>query len=519
MNELMFQLLVLVSIFISMRLLFRLSYRACTNIVVLLILMYCSFESYLGLSQLLGYSSSNNRLYTMTGSFENPGPFGGFLSVCISLFVPYLLINKPNAHAHLSCKVQYWLTLVGTVCAVIILPSTQSRSAIVALGCSLILFLAGNEKMRPIIKDVLKKYGIWIVTGTVLLGFGAYKFKKPSADGRIFMDRICLKAMCANGWKGTGIGHFGGIYGETQAKYFKEQIEAYGADKLNWRVIDEHDRLTADCPDNAFNEYLFIGVEAGPLAMLLFLCVMVAVIVISFKRRTIWCYGLMSFAVFALFSYPLHVRHFQILLPVLLAGCISDGKDRKGMFWLVSEVSGIAVLFSIIFLKIPDHREYRRAESAWQTAANWHSLGLYDYVVESCDTLLPYMKHNTDFLFAYGQSLNKTGNYEKSDSILKIGTEISSDPMFWNVMGNNSLALGRYREAEERYVHAFYMVPNRLYPLNLLTKLYHVERDSARFIDLADIVETFVPKVESVSTERMRSEIRELKNGYLFLEK
>ena len=59
------------------------------------------------------------------------------------------------------------------------------------------------------------------------------------------------------------------------------------------------------------------------------------------------------------------------------------------------------------------------------------------------------------------------------------------------------------------------MVPNRLYPLNLLAKLYHAEGDTVRFLDMADNVELFVPKVESVNTERLRSEIRELKSCYI----
>ena len=81
-------------------------------------------------------------------------------------------------------------------------------------------------------------------------------------------------------------------------------------------------------------------------------------------------------------------------------------------------------------------------------------------------------------------------------------------------MGNNSLAQGKYREAEYRYKHAFQMVPNRLYPLYLLARLYHTEGDTARFLDMADRMESFVPKVESVQTERLRSEIRELKSDY-----
>ena len=66
-------------------------------------------------------------------------------------------------------------------------------------------------------------------------------------------------------------------------------------------------------------------------------------------------------------------------------------------------------------------------------------------------------------------------------------------------MGNNSLALGKYREAEDRYKHAFYIVPNRLYPLYLLAKLYHEEGDTAKFMYIADKISSFPPKVESIN--------------------
>jgi len=96
-----------------------------------------------------------------------------------------------------------------------------------------------------------------------------------------------------------------------------------------------------------------------------------------------------------------------------------------------------------------------------------------------------------------------------------MGTEISSDPMFWNVMGNNSLALGKYREAEERYKHAFYMVPNRLYPLYLLGKMYHEEGDTAKFLYMAEKIASFPPKIESINTEQMRNEIKEIRIDYM----
>ena len=139
----------------------------------------------------------------------------------------------------------------------------------------------------------------------------------------------------------------------------------------------------------------------------------------------------------------------------------------------------------------------------------------YAKAVEYCDSIFPLYKDDLRFLFIYGQSLNKTGDYEKSDRVLKMGTEISSDPMFWNVLGNNSLARGMYREAEEYYKRAFYMVPNRLYPLYLLAKLYYTEGNMDAFKNMENKVQSFKSKVELLNANSLRSEIQEISDSLI----
>lgn len=480
----------------------------------------CANESFLGFLQLFGYCSSNHRLYSITGSFQNPGPYGGMLSVIISMFIAYGIKKKKlNQSGFL-----YWIIAIVSLFALIILPMTQSRSALVALSVSMTLLVIGTQSINNKIKTILKDNFLWFLIVGVILATIAYLIKKPSADGRLFMDYICFKAMLGNGIRGAGIGRFGGVYGETQALFFRNQILENGNDDLDWEAINEHIRLIADCPDNAFNEYLFVGIENGPVIMLLLIGAIVYSIYISVKRKTIWCYGLTSFAVFALFSFPFHVLQFQILFPILLSACLFDKKTQKGdvsihLYQIEKKRlagtiinSFILIIVVIAFsLRIPDIKQYSLVESAWDKTERWHQMEYYDYVAEDCMKMFPFLRYDYNFLFIYGQSLNKIGLYEKSDSILKLGTEISSDPMFWNVMGSNSLYLGRYREAEERYKHAFYMVPNRLYPLYLLAKLYYTEGDNIRFFDMANKIESFIPKVESINTEILRSEIKELK--------
>ncbi|MBR3936710.1 MAG: tetratricopeptide repeat protein [Bacteroidaceae bacterium] len=499
-------------------------------LLVSFLISVCVYEVSLGYYQLLilRHIIDINNTYSIIGTFDNSSLFGGFISVSICMLIalmnredtkPQLVlrniicnISERRKTGNMLSSLMKLMEYVFLLLALLLLVLLKNRAGILATCVSMILLF------RKHLCHLNKKLKFGIIVIVVLGGIGMYFIKKPSADSRLFVDKICLRSMKLNAWKGAGQGCFGRVYGESQYAYFKQQIVEKGEDDLDWTVLNRHDRIMADCPDNAFNEYLFLGIEFGLIKMLLFMGVLICAIIESLKHKTIWGYGVLSYAVFALFSYPLHIWQFQVMLSVLIAACFFDGstdkifKLEKVIVLIIWVIPAIAVV-----VKFPEMIRYKKAESAWTQSEYWYNNERYDYVVEDCDTLFPYLKHNQRFLFAYGQSLNKIGSYEKSDSILRVGTEISCDPMFWNVMGNNSLAMGRYREAEYRYKHAFYMVPNRLYPLYLLAKLYYEEGDTISFLDLAERIESFVPKVESANTERFRSEIRKLKKEY-FLE-
>ena len=52
------------------------------QVVVLVISLWLSYESLLGIRQLFGLSSSHHCMFVLTGSFANPGPYGGFIAIC-----------------------------------------------------------------------------------------------------------------------------------------------------------------------------------------------------------------------------------------------------------------------------------------------------------------------------------------------------------------------------------------------------------------------------------------------------
>lgn len=481
----------------------------------LFVILVCEIKK--GCSQIL---HSNEPLsFCLTGSFIQSGLYGGFISVLICVFCGFFLADKSLFHQYIiegskfikrkiiSQIIQYVLLFIGIVALFLIL-CTQSRTSILALVCSLSVLSFKNANILTFVK----KNRIKIIALIMTFGAVAYLYKKPSADGRFLMNRVSFLALTTNNWNGVGSGHFGGAYGEAQASLFAEMMSK-GDGEMDWRVINEGIRLTADCPTKAFNEYLNIGVEYGIIAMLLLMVMIIAAIIKSFRNDNAWCFGLIVFSVFAIFSYPLHSIQFQILFPFLLATCSWDRVKGDQIYHFLFCVSMLTI--TVCMNKKQVNKACDSVAVERTRAFYWYNIEEYENVVECCDTLLPYLEQDYHFLFIYGQSLNKTGNYEKSDSVLKMGAKISSDPMFWNVMGNNSLAVGKYRDAEECYKHAFYMVPNRLYPLYLLAKLYHTEDNAVKFLNMAEMVETFVPKVESVNTESLRMEIRELKSGYV----
>ena len=97
---------------------------------------------------------------------------------------------------------------------------------------------------------------------------------------------------------------------------------------------------------------------------------------------------------------------------------------------------------------------------------------LYEDAVEELAPLYDNLKDNFRFIYDYGYALHKCKRYQDSNQILKEGAKISSDPMFYNIIGRNYEAMKEYDKARDAYIHAHNMVPCRIYPLVLLMEMY-----------------------------------------------
>lgn len=379
-----------------------------TLIVILSFLALC--ESSLGLLQVLGLRVSGHVGFVMTGSFANPGPYGGLIAILLAILGTYVIQNRNEQKWY--DKTLVILSSISCALCVIVLPASMSRAAWLALGIAVLVL--GFKELR--LADWIRKHKALatIISIIVVIAMaGLFIMKKDSAIGRLHIWHMELRAIAEKPLSGHGKGTVLGVYGDTQAKYFAENERPEIITKV------------AGCPEYAFNEYLKIGVEYGIPAMMGVITALILVIVLLLKYQSPFAYGLIAFGVFAFFSYPLEA--------------------------------------------IPIKSE---AEKEWESIRYLASLELYEDAVEELAPLYDNLKDNYRFIYDYGYALHKCKRYQDSNQILKEGAKISSDPMFYNIIGRNYEAMKEYDKARDAYIHAHNMVPCRIYPLVLLMEMY-----------------------------------------------
>ena len=442
-------------------------------------------EALWGYGQFLGIWPSGNSRFAFTGSFYNPGPYCGFLSMAIAIALfEWKRLNDMRHWGH-GLMGMLWVLML------ILIPAGRSRAAWLSLGLVTVYYLYCHYRENSL--KWLLHHRLATLAGClamVLILGGAYHLKKDSADGRLFIWKNALHAIAQSPWQGYGWDYVAGVYGEQQEAYF---ASGTGSDS---------EKRVADAPDTMFNEYLQVSMAWGLPAMALVILILAYTFYVGHHAKA-WslCAGMISLASFAFFSYPLKFPEFCISLYLMVAGiCLSviekSGYVRKDVTYILLIGFTIAVLAYGQWAGLRYH-----VEQAWKRHR------------KSPQELLSDMRWNAQFLFDYGLRLHRSGEYAMSEDVMRAGMLVSSDPMFLVVQGKNAWYQQRPEEAERWLLRATNRVPNRIYPYYLLAKLYSdsAYRSQEKFLWVAEIVLNRDAKVPSAAVRQMRADIQKRK--------
>lgn len=124
--------------------------------------------------------------------------------------------------------------------------------------------------------------------------------------------------------------------------------------------------------------------------------------------------------------------------------------------------------------------------------------------------LLPYEVDNPQFLFDFAKTLRENKRYRDSNAILRMGVQVSADPMFYVLQGNNYRDEGFYDYAEKAYKKACSIMPNRLYPLYQLMLMYSDNKEIHKAKTVAEQIIELKPKVQSPATDEMKQKANQV---------
>ncbi|MBQ7195724.1 MAG: O-antigen ligase family protein [Bacteroidales bacterium] len=405
----------------------------------------------------------------MTGPFDNPGPYGGFVAVLLAVSVFWTVSVWGDAWKEGWRKELPWktwalrgmvtLSTLACACGALVVAASWSRTAWAGLTVALLVFLLREKPMeggrRPGKKGVAA-----IVVTLILLAALAFVMKKDSALGRLHIWHMEAKVIAKNPIKGVGEEYYLGAYGDAQAEYFRA--------KERPAMI----RSVAGCPEYAFNEYLKYGMIYGVGGLLLSLALAVAVIVILLRGRSPFAYGALVYAVFAFGSYPLSLWQFRLLGLFLLADALLTAlRNQKSAFLTAAAVT--IILSPIVLVKtVKSERVKREGEDQVRFPGQLSAIGYYEEAIEEYSQLPEEIERDYRALYGYGYALFKTGRFTEATEVLSRGAALSCDPMFHVIAGRCLEADGKAEDAEAEYRYAHWMVPCRLYPLVLLMEMY-----------------------------------------------
>ncbi len=405
-----------------------------------------AYEAVMGLCQIAGLVPSAHSTFVLTGSFYNPGPYGGFIALGLPIGLSLSFSRE---------RLPRWSGLALVLLILTVLPASASRSAWVAaaLSCGFVAICHRREAVGR----WLRRW--WPLLAVLLLSaaLGAYLLKPDSADGRMLMWRIGLKA-CAAHPRGVGWHNVAGTYGDAQEAYFA----AGGATAGEIAV--------AGAPEYLFNEYLQVALAWGCPAALAFVAVLAAAVLAAVRLRLYGAAGaVLAFAVFAFSSYPLQFPLFVAAMGVLIIG-VAASACRSRLSRSLLAVIGLAAAALIGVEAAAHHRKadtYRR----WQPSRILYRSGRHAPAVTAMQAFGDSLEWNPNFMFELGHSLHNIGAYDESNRVLARAARVSADPMIYNVRGKNYQALTLRDSALTELRRAADRLPNRMYPHYLMVLL------------------------------------------------
>jgi O-antigen ligase len=462
--------------------------------------------------QLYKILPSHHDLFSITGSFFNPGPYAGYLATIFPIALGIYM--NSNVLKNLTYKkVAKNVSLISIITIILILPASESRAAWLSVISSIVFFIAHKYNIGSYFNKYFdppyKRYLITLFL-SIIIAIGIieiYSFKKESSNGRLFIWKVTLNLIKENPLIGLGFDRFKSSYMDSQRDYFQMHPKSdsqYVAGDVNF----------------AFNEFLQFTAENGIPTALLLLIILFYLFYIKRKSNPsvlIAKAGLISALIFSLFSYSSQILAIKLngvlFLSILVSSCPIIKTYNLNINGAVKIMTGAVLAIYIFFTYNFVKKIYSNFEN-WQTAYLIYSAGQYHTSIRYYEISYPFLKNSGVFLMQYGKALSMDGQHKKAISILNNAELYLNSTAIQTAKGDSYRSLEKYSLAEKSYYNAYFMNPSKIHSQFLLLQLYDQTKQSNKAIKIGKEILTKRIKVQSTAVNEILLETRKILSHY-----
>lgn len=430
----------------------------------ILLITACVAQSVIGIMQYYGicHSMFNGGI---AGTFDNPAGY----AACLAITYPIcFLILKRSKYELIFGIVSMILIIIGILLS-------GSRTGIISIVAVSVIYLLASLKKAKMIY-VCTSIAILITTFISL-----FSFKIDSIYGRLLIWKTSLGLMKENLI-------FGGGYGSFRANYMTHQGDYFANNPDN--VFSQ----LADNVSHPFNEYIKLISEFGLVGIILVI-LLFGYLLITTKKDNPFLLCLISFAIFSFFSYPLSYPYTLVIVAYCL-GRLSDifpyWAFDFDLYLRLIVVVITCIVFALVFYDI-------KFDLKWNKVCEQSSFGKRDNLLVVYDSLYNNWNGNPKFLYNYAVELEKEGQVERSIEIMNECKKINDDYDVNIFLGEVYSKNKEYNLAEQYYIAAKNMIPNRFLPLGRLLYIYEAQSKNVEAMKIANEIlskEIKIPSAE-----------------------
>lgn len=391
-----------------------------------------------------------------------------------------------------------YFVLLSLIPFIILAIAFNSRAFLVGYIVAFIILFLDITKLKKLFKAGLLFAFLSFLYCTIFL------IKTDSSLGRIFIYKTSFLLLKKHWVSGVGFRNFPYFYNECQQQYFR--TGSYTTKEL----------ILADNVKYVYNDYFQFILETGLIgwvAIMVFIYLFFRLRIHILNCRSAYpgiviffISQLISFCVAAFFR-PVFYNYFFLAVFIGFVGFICYYILTPKLKWasLIILSALFVTVFTVRFnVYIYNCKNYQKYQEARQLS----NLGYLNESLITFNSLYSFFYNDVDFISDYANGLMNANKFKEAANILENAKKISYTPSLFVKLGDCYYNLSDYKKAEDAYLTAINIVPNRFLQRMSLFEFYKKTKQNGKLRATGRNILNLPVKIPSFQIEYIQKNVR-----------